>query len=288
LFGDILIVKASEEKDFCLKFSEEPPTLLDVEKVSSVKDNSYISDHVYHKIRKDLGLEKFLPTTSEIRKLRNIQNSNQTLLENDYGVFIDIKSKLIRELSIKIESNQLNISNNIIKLKFCGDGAQVSKKLTIFNFSFAIISDKKNCKSSSGHYIVGVFQITETYENLRNSLEQTIQQIEALNKLTVNQHEFDLDIRFANDLKVTSLLMGLTAANSKFPCAYCKIRFPVNNKGEFSAVENEIREFKKILLEKDWNLDNTADSSARCYRTPEEAAILIGKSSVDEKKGLLN
>ncbi len=124
MFGDILIVKASEEKDFCLKFSEEPPTLLDVEKVSSVKDNSYISDHVYHKIRKDLGLEKFLPTTSEIRKLRNIQNSNQTLLENDYGVFIDIKSKLIRELSIKIESNQLSLFESLIHTVFIFSGKE--------------------------------------------------------------------------------------------------------------------------------------------------------------------
>ena len=106
MVGDIHIVKASEEKDFCLKFSEEPPTLLDVEKVSSVKDNSYISDHVYHKIRKDLSLEKFLPTTSEKRKLRNLQNANQTLQENNYGVSIDIKSKSCREPSIKIESNQ--------------------------------------------------------------------------------------------------------------------------------------------------------------------------------------
>jgi len=103
--------------------------------------------------------------------LRNLQNADQTL-QNNYGVFIDIKSKLVRELSIKIELNQLNIADNRIKLKFCGDGAQVSKKLTIFNFSFAIsfvtiISDKRYCKSSCGHYIVGVFQITETYENLR-------------------------------------------------------------------------------------------------------------------------
>jgi len=76
----------------------------------------------------------------------------------------------------------------------------VSKKLTIFNFSFSIISDKNNCKSPFGHYIVGAFEITET---LKKSLEQIIRDLENLKKLSINQHEFDLVIKFANDLKVT-------------------------------------------------------------------------------------
>jgi hypothetical protein len=254
--------------------------------VSREKDNSSISDHVYHNFRKNLNLENILPTNSKIRKLRNLQNSEQNVLKNNFGVFVDIKSKLIKEISIKLETNQLIIVDNKIKLKFCGDGAQVSKKLTIFNFSFAIISDKKNCKTVTGHSIVGVFQITESYENLKNSLEQIILQIENLKKISVNQHEFDLDIKFANDLKVTSLLMGISAANSKYPCPYCKISFPTSNKGQFSENEKEIREFKKTLLEKDWNLDTRTDSSEVCYRTQDEAVNLIRESTVDKKKGL--
>ncbi len=286
MFGDIQIVKASEGLQYSLKFLEEQPKLLDVEKVSSVKDSAFISDHVYNKFRRDLGLENILPTTSKVRKLRNIQNSEQNVQENSYGVFIDIKAKLINEITRKIEKNHLIIIDNKIKLKFCGDGAQVSKKLTIFNFSFAIISDKRICKTASGHFIVGVFQISETYENLKNALGQIILQIENLDKLIVNQREYDLDVKFANDLKVTSLLMGVTAANSKYPCPYCKISFPVNNKGQFSVTENEIREFKISLLEDDWNLETQTDSSSLCYRTSNEAFHLITKSKTDEQKGL--
>jgi len=238
-----------------LKFSEEPPKLLDVNNVSSVKDNSFISDHVYNKFRNNLGLENILPTTSSIRKLRNLQNSEQNVKINNYGVYIDIKAKLIKEISQKLEANQLSIIDNKIKIKFSGDGAQVSKKLTIFNFSFAIISDKNNCKSSHGHHIVGIFEITETYENLQKSLEQIIREIETLKKININLQEFDLVIKFADDLKVTLLLMGITAANSKYPCPYCKIGFPVKYKGEFSSVEKEIKEFKKSLLEEDWSLN---------------------------------
>jgi len=163
----------------------------------------------------------------------------------------------------------------------------VSKKLTIFNFSFSIISDKKNCKSSFGHYIVGAFEITETYENLQKSLEQIISSLETLKRLSINQHEFDLDIKFANDLKVTSLLMGITAANSKYPCPYCKISFPVNNKGEFSVIEKDIGQFKKSLLDNDWSLDTATESATVLYRTSEEAASLIHEISVEAKKGLL-
>jgi hypothetical protein len=42
--------------------------------------------------------------------------------------------------------------------------------------------------------------------------------------------------------------MGITAAKSKYPCPYCKISFPVNNKGEFSVIKKDIGQFKKSLL----------------------------------------
>jgi len=78
--------------------------------------------------------------------------------------------------------------------------------------------------------------------------------------------------------------MGVTAANSKYPCPYCKISFPVNNKGQFSVTKNEIREFKVSLLKDEWNLDTQTDSSALCYRTSNEAFHLIKNQKLMNKK----
>jgi hypothetical protein len=170
--------------------------------------------------------------------------------QNSKGFFLNVKEKLTFILSKIIDRLELK-PNEILKLKFCGDGTNIGKNIKIFNFGFSCINDKKYCKASKGHYILGVFEITnENYEELKACLVELFDELRNIHHIEFKQDKYNLEKILGGDLKFLGIVMGLSAANSNFPCIWCK-----NHKNQFSNLELE-GSFKGINAR---NLDEVND-----------------------------
>ncbi len=127
-------------------------------------------------MRLDLNLKDNIPSLNQI--INHRKSIGISIKSNKYGVYISIKSKIELVLKQLYESDKLrNVSNNVITIKLCGDGCNVTKKISFFNFSMCIINDTKNCKKSKGHYIIGIFEVSENYINLKKALKQIVKQV---------------------------------------------------------------------------------------------------------------
>ena len=94
----------------------------------------------------------------------------------------------------------------------------------------SVIDDKNNCQKSKGHYIIGIFEVSENYKNLKRALKQIVKQVNKIKKIKFTSSSgeeifFLIDFKIATDLKATAELMGINNATSQFPCPFCKIHF---------------------------------------------------------------
>ncbi len=196
-------------------------------------------------MRLDLNLKDNIPSLNQI--INHRKSIGISIKSNKYGVYISIKSKIELVLKQLYESDKLrNVSNNVITIKLCGDGCNVTKNISFFNFSMCIINDTKNCKKSKGHYIIGIFEVSENYINLKKALKQIVKQVNNIRiiKFTSSSGEeivFIINFKIATDLKATAELMGINNATSQFPCPFCKIHFSASK-----SVQNNAQNEKKI------------------------------------------
>jgi len=293
LIGDINIVASESSEIYKINIKEESDIsdLHDLSKSLAIKDLNNISDRAFNRMRIDLNLQERLPQLNKIRKLRNELKSYQAVFENEFGVYVSIKQKL--EYIIKnmhINKKLENISNNTLTIKLCGDGAQISKTLNVYNFTMSIIEDKDICKTSKGHYILGVFSIVENYEDISKALAPIVNEISTLDEIHINHEtrEFIYRVKtcISADLKAIAQLLGTASATSKYPCPYCKINFTATKAQGYGPVETFINQ-----LNEEWDLGLVSSvdlvDEHITYRTMTEAnrLIRINKNKTEERKG---
>ena len=263
----INVVNADEPKSYSVKISREATIVskADLNKSLAIKDFNNISDNSWNRMRIDLNLKDNIHSLNRIIKHRKSYSNKIIIKTNEYGVYISVKKKLELVLKQLFESDKLgNVNNNIITIKLCGDGCNVTKNISFFNFSMSVINDKNNCKKSRGHYIIGIFEVSENYENLKVALKQIVKQVNKIKKIKFTsalgeEIFYTINFKIATDLKATAELMGINNATSQFPCPFCKIHFcasrSVQNPNQNEANRRRFKE--QINLE--WDLGNISE-----------------------------
>lgn len=125
--------------------------------------------------------------------------------------------------------------------------------------SFCILNEGKKARTASGTYIVGLFDISESYEEIK----------EAVTDIEINGEKYYIEQYLGGDLKFLALVTGIMQAVSNFPCVCCKYEKGTTCK---ENVENEVKE-KEI----EWSMfDN------KWARTTKEAIEV----ATNEKKNI--
>lgn len=75
--------------------------------------------------------------------------------------------------SLRKQLERIKLKDDIIKIMFSGDGAQIGKRLKIVNFTYTIVNEKEAAMGEKGNYILGLVKKTESYENLKEILDIT-------------------------------------------------------------------------------------------------------------------
>lgn len=216
------------------------------------KDSFNISDVVYHNLVKTLNLH--LPKIDSIRSLRKRLDTMHPTFENFYGYYIKVEAKLKSIIENMIKTKIIEESNQVIKIKLCGDGTNCGKFKKILNFNFSVLNESI-CKSAKGHYTIGVFEITnENYKELSICLKEIVSELREIKELEINGKIYKIAIYVGGDLKFLANIYGINAANSLYPCLWCKCC-----KNEFDN------------LDKEWSISDPAKGA----RKLEEAAEVL-------------
>lgn len=102
------------------------------------------------------------------------------LYRNRYGCYVDSKKKIIHFIKENFEN--LNIKENVIRIKLVGDGTQTGP-LTMLNFGFTLPDQSLISKTAPGNYQLGIFEIkTENYETLKICLAEILKDLSTMAK----------------------------------------------------------------------------------------------------------
>jgi hypothetical protein len=241
-------------EDFNFKINEKSYfDSCDIKRIFRFKEEHNISDHIYMSMRSRLFPD--IPSIYKIKQLRTFLNSKFEYHFNSVGIFLNVYQKLTYILGQVIE--QLSISRDeLIFIKFCGDGTLIGRNLKIFNFGFSCLNEKYYCKTNKGHYSLGIFEITnENYDELKTALKELFEQINCISHIEFKGEKYLIEKKLGGDLKFLANVMGLQNANSNYPCVWCTSH-------------------KRDFLASDFNL-RTLDKAHKCCK----------KREIDEKKG---
>jgi hypothetical protein len=217
------------------------------EKSLYCKDKAGIPDRKYHAFRKLMGLKKKIGTLYSVKRLRKKKAARMNIKPMSTGFYIDpvgiIKQKILAFLNSLKEGE----TPDKIKIKLACDGTNISRNVKLVNFAFSIINEKNKAATAKGCYRLGIFRLDkEDYASTKSWLPVLWSKIKILNRIyfdpvnksvlddvelanfcrigNIQQNQFveiEIDYAFCNDYKMNLIVLGLKAANSKWPCIYC-------------------------------------------------------------------
>ena len=110
----------------------------------------------------------------------------------------------------------------MIKVKLTGDGTSVSRSVYLIVVAFIIIQEDVVTNSPSDHYTIALINSTENYKNLSECFEDIVSEMKNLNILKVDDYTYTIDFFLGADMKFLAMCTGIEAANSTYPCVWCK------------------------------------------------------------------
>ena len=140
------------------------------------------------------------------------------------GVQQSLKSRIVQRLTVFIQraSKDGVTLPDTIKIKLTGDGTRIARGLNIVNIAFTIVEEKNKACSVFGNYTVAIMKISESYEQLASGLQDIIEEARDIQVLKINEQIFKIIFFLGGDWKFLATSCGLDAANSEFPCIWCK------------------------------------------------------------------
>lgn len=109
-----------------------------------------------------------IPIPSRSKSMNSKWNLKQTPGDAE-GVQLGFAESL-QEHIVRLQQTGGIKDGETIKIKLSGDGTNIGKRLTVVNFTFAILNEKELAMGEKGNYVLAVIKTTETYDNLRESL----------------------------------------------------------------------------------------------------------------------
>ncbi len=246
--------------DFDIKFNQNiSENTLDDEKSLYFKDVACIPDSRYHLFRKGMKLQDRTSALHTIKKLRRKKEAAMGIKPLSTGYYRDPVKMIKERVANYLKSLTQGEGLDLVRIKLGCDGTRVSRNVQLVNFVFSMINERVKAASVNGCYRVGIFRTEkEDYESTSKWLPVIWNQIKELKKVVydrieqkvLEQSEFDsiagerfpnrfvhldIDYAFCNDMKMNLIVLGLKAANSRWPCMQCTVhKNNLDERGDFS------------------------------------------------------
>ena len=109
-----------------------------------------------------------------------------------------------------------------MRVKLTGDGTKIGKHLHVVNFGFTLLDEGDKAYSPAGNHCLAIFKEPESYQSLKNCLEDIISEVNALSTIKVNGVTFEIVYYLGGDWKFLAIATGIDSASSTFACIWCK------------------------------------------------------------------
>ncbi|KAL5503593.1 hypothetical protein EMCRGX_G010566 [Ephydatia muelleri] len=190
-------------------------------------DRFNVGDKFYHELSMVLPN---LPRSYQIKQVRTELNSSlrsktYRVPEPHHGVYCSITELLSKEIENLAESHP-GLRGEYIKVKISGDGANFSRCLNFFLFSFCLINLQQRVLSPRDNHTIAVVKMSESHEMLAATLSPVLDEVKDLmksRKIQVGGTTFELEFYLGGDLKFLLLFLGLGQANSIYACIWCLV-----------------------------------------------------------------
>ena len=187
---------------------------ISVDRMLYIKDSYMISDRAYRELSLEAGNVPSMHALQNRMKQLNASYDIHTL-QGNVGVQERIEGKLKRVIQ-----NAWPIDEEELIIKITGDGTSIGSRLHVCNFGFCVITKKWR----SDDNILIIAKIPEKYRNIKDVVQQLVDDTQNLNSVTVRDKEFKLRFVICADLKFTNIILGLGACSANFSCAWCKTK----------------------------------------------------------------
>ena len=144
-----------------------------------IKDKFNISNEAWHELAmKTTEIPNNYRMDKKIKELNCNWNLKPTPGEAE-GIQVSFKDSLQEQIA-RLQGKGLLNMNTTIKIKLSGDGTNIGKRLKIVNITFTILNEKDTAMSERGNYVLAIIKSSETYDNLKSSLADLINEMESL------------------------------------------------------------------------------------------------------------
>ena len=190
----------------------------------NVKDKYSLSDKAYHELAQ---VTKELPRLHQLKCRAKELNGKQTINptpEEITGVQQSVQDRVIARIRHALCDSTFRERYQLykrIRIKLSGDGPRAGRNLHVLNFTFTLI-DEPQAASVMGNYSLAVFEIRESYDDLKVALGTISNEVHNLKTVAVDGESYELEVFLGGDWKFLSLVCGLNAANSDYSCIWCK------------------------------------------------------------------
>ena len=153
------------------------------ERMSYVKDTSYLSNEQYRLFREQLFFNFKLPTLYSVLKERHdLEDKLPKIYENAHGFFFDAAEKIKFILGLKLKhSSDVFKDKDTIKINFRGDGTLVGNSGKFLNFCFNLPDEGTLAKTAFGQYTLGIFHLQkENHETLSSAYHDIVAKLKTL------------------------------------------------------------------------------------------------------------
>jgi hypothetical protein len=217
----------------------------DTYKIMIWKGQNRVSDNTYRALCKVNLHENYLKKLPRLWRIKALEQKFATeypVMLNKYGVYVNASRKIGQYLNNKFQRESANFPRNqIIRIKLSGDGTRVANT-SLFNFTFSLM-DFSNCNTASGNYSLGIFEMNENYDELKEALREIIENLKIYKEATINNLKYEIEWFLGGDMKFISTVLGLDVnfATGLFPCPWCKClraRFREYKTMDFSITNN--------------------------------------------------
>ena len=152
--------------------------------------------------------------------------NSESVIYQTTGKIIGVRQSLLGQLNKTItylaKIDQSFKENKNIRVKLTGDGTSISRSTHCVIIAFSIIREGANPNSPGGNHTVAILNTTEDYDCLAEPLKEITDEIKDVKNIVIDDIEYTVEWFLGADLKFLALSTGLSAANSKYACVWCK------------------------------------------------------------------
>ena len=184
-----------------------------------VKEKFGVSNQAYHEMSIAC---KSLPRSWKLKdRVKEMNNKwNIRLTPSGNGVQQSISDRLLVELKALIVKS-IPVPTTL-KVKLTGDGTFIGKHIHVVNIAFTLLNEGDHAMAADGNHTVAVLKVKEDYKNLKEELQDIINEVEHLKFVDFNGIKYDIDWYLGGDWKFLAMVCGIGNAISEFPCIWCK------------------------------------------------------------------